>query len=896
MDTRDQPSIAPVAPERSPGPIRLPYARRIGLVLGLYAGVVAAVLGVHHLGIPALAAFGDEIAAEARAAQLLTRYAATRDRSVYRDYLNTLAQRAPSQEIRVELEVAEPDFARVYAALRERRASLWNLGAAVPVLRRLPGGGELGAVLDARLEAEGLLGKIEELRLALHRELSPRDREPSRAGLRAADRLLGDIQRAVGRLTVLERAHAHALGALAASAGRHVEQAMLWATVACLALVIPLGAAGTRRLRRSLSDLERSLAEVTEGNFGQRLEGDPEAGLAPVTGAFNRMMASLVESRQRAEDNSRDLAKALRDLENIMETIPDVICILDLLGRLDLWNRNLETVTGLSGQELTKRPIGQLFGVQDQAGIETAVREGFRKGHFDVEGTLLAKGGALVPYHWTGAVLEDEQGYLIGLTVSGRDITERKALEGELARQAFHDGLTQLSNRVLFMDRLAHALARTSRRDERVAVLFVDLDRFKVVNDSLGHGVGDQLLVEVGRRLQGCLRPEDTIARLGGDEFGILLEDVTGPSAATQVAERIAAQLEAPVLLEGREVFVTASVGIALSAPGRARPEEVLRDADLAMYNAKGKGKARYEVFEGTMTAPAIQRLDLEIDLRSAIARQEFRTYYQPIVSLETGRIVEVEALIRWQHRHRGLLLPEAFIELAEETGLIVPVGRWVVAEVCRQACLWHHDYPGDPPLVVSVNLSARQFQQPDLIHEIAEALRESGLDPENLTLEITESVVMHDAPSTLAKLRALKDLGIKLAIDDFGTGYSSLGYLKRFPVDTLKIDRSFVTGIGRDPEDLAIVRAVVTVAKSLHLSVTAEGIESAEQVAQLRALGCDRGQGFYFARPLSEDSMGALLAATRHPGRVNGRLPVAGIAPSALTREGVASAVKHRR
>jgi diguanylate cyclase (GGDEF)-like protein len=433
-----------------------------------------------------------------------------------------------------------------------------------------------------------------------------------------------------------------------------------------------------------------------------------------------------------------------------------------------------------------------------------------------------------------------------------------------LTRQAFQDPLTALPNRALFMDRLAHALARTERRPQHVAVLFLDIDRFKVINDSLGHGVGDQVLGELSRRLAECIRPEDTIARLGGDEFAVLLEDLDDTAGATAVAERVAKALEVPFLLEGREVVVTMSVGVALNTRRPVSPEALLRDADLAMYRAKGKGKNRYEVFDTDTGAPAIHRLDLELDLRSAVARNEFRLHYQPVVQLETGRVVEFEALVRWQHKDRGLLPPEDFIGLTEETGLIIPIGQWVLTEACRQARLWQEQRPSDPPLTIGINLSARQLQDPDLIALVSHVLADSGLDPRSLKFEITESVVMQDAPSTLATLHTLRELGIRLAIDDFGTGYSSLGYLKRFPIDTLKIDRSFVEGIVTDPEDAAIVQAVISVAKSLGLSVTAEGIENEAQLRRLQELGCDRGQGYYFGHPLAADIVFESL--DRHP------------------------------
>ncbi len=435
----------------------------------------------------------------------------------------------------------------------------------------------------------------------------------------------------------------------------------------------------------------------------------------------------------------------------------------------------------------------------------------------------------------------------------------------QLTRQAFRDSLTGLPNRALFMDRLTHGLTRAKRRHEHLAVLFVDLDRFKVINDTLGHAVGDQLLVEVSNRLNASLRPGDTVARLGGDEFGLLLEDVADGETAEAVAVRIETELAKPLHFEGREIFITASIGIALSSARLGMPEEILRDADLAMYHAKAKGKARHEIFDDSMSAPALERMDLEMDLRSAISRHEFRLHYQPILRLDTGRITEVEALIRWQHSKRGLLQPEAFIGLTEETGLIVPIGQWVLNEACRQARTWQLEFPSNPPLVMSVNLSAKQFQHPTLVQEISLALAESGLPASSLKLEITESVVMHDAPATLAKLKELKDLGIRLAIDDFGTGYSSLGYLKRFPVDTLKIDRSFIKGLTREGNDSAIVRAVVTVAKTLNMDVTAEGVETDQQRDELKALGCDRAQGFLFARPADAAHVTPLLANSKN-------------------------------
>ncbi len=434
----------------------------------------------------------------------------------------------------------------------------------------------------------------------------------------------------------------------------------------------------------------------------------------------------------------------------------------------------------------------------------------------------------------------------------------------ELAHQAFHDSLTGLPNRVLLLDRLEHALARATRHRNRNAVLFLDLDGFKVVNDSLGHHVGDQLLVAVAERLRVYSRPGDTVARLGGDEFAFLLEDIADQSDAVRVAERITDALRASFAVSGREVHATASVGIVISGAGGDDPARLLRDADVAMYRAKAKGKARYEVFDARMGADALRRLEAEADLRQAIERREFRVYYQPRVEIVSGHIVGMEALVRWDHPRRGLLSPAEFIPLAEETGLILPIGRRVLAEACGQARAWRDRYPGDPRLLMSVNLSVRQFQHPDLVEEITQVLRETGLAAGSLKLEITESVLMEDAAANTIMLRRLEALGVRLEIDDFGTGYSSLGYLKRFPVDVLKIDRSFVAGLGRDPEDTAIVQAMISLAHTLGLAVTAEGVETTDQLACLRDMGCELGQGYLFSEPLPSAAVGALLDSVR--------------------------------
>jgi diguanylate cyclase (GGDEF)-like protein len=447
------------------------------------------------------------------------------------------------------------------------------------------------------------------------------------------------------------------------------------------------------------------------------------------------------------------------------------------------------------------------------------------------------------------------------LKVLEHSIAQRKQSEDMLRHNAFHDQLTNLPNRALFMERLAYALKLTKRHEDYLfAVLFLDLDRFKVVNDSLGHMVGDQLLVAIARCLESCLRSEDTVARLGGDEFAILLKSIKDVNEAIQVVKRIQEKLKLPFNLNGQEVFTSTSVGIALNTTDYNQPEDLLRDADTAMYRAKARGKARYEVFNTAMHDHVVTLLQLENSLRWAVERQELRIHYQPIVLLKTGTITGFEALVRWQHPHWGLVLPQEFISVAEETGAIIPIGYWVLREACRQMRTWQLQFP-ENSLTISVNLSSKQFLQPDLIEQISQILQETGLDAESLNLEITESVIMENTESSTAMLLQLRNLGVELHMDDFGTGYSSLNYLHRFPVNVLKIDRSFISKMDVTGKNLEIVRAIITLAHNLSINVTAEGLETAEQLAQLRALQCKHGQGYFFNKPTDQEAAGALIA-----------------------------------
>lgn len=538
---------------------------------------------------------------------------------------------------------------------------------------------------------------------------------------------------------------------------------------------------------------------------------------------------------------------------------PDAIYSLDTDGRFTALNPACEWISGYTTEELLGKPFSILISPEHQEMTLYQFQRSLKGEHVTYETAIIHRSGRVVDLHITTipVVVDGKTVMRYGLA---KDVTERKQTEEQLSHLAFHDPLTGLANRALFMRRLEQALQESVRSQPSVGLLYLDLDDFKIVNDSLGHRAGDALLIEAGRRLQGCVRDADTVARLGGDEFTILLKGINDTDDAIAVADRILKTLHKPFVIDGHKVVVTPSLGVVMSNQGNDA-KELLRYADIAMYQAKHRGKARYEAFTPAMYAAVLQRLQLETDLRRAIERNEFRLVYQPVNDLSTGGISGVEALLRWDHPEKGTISPAEFIPLAEETGLILPIDKWALREACRQAQAWQAEYPG---LVVSVNLSARQFQEPFLADQVAKVLQETELDPRCLQLEITETILMQDAEMTQDTLRSLKDLGIQLAMDDFGTGYSSLSYLKRFPIDILKIDRSFVGGLCSNPEDNALVRTVILLAKALNLTVTGEGIETAEQMDQLRTMGCDKGQGFYFAMPLTHLAANQLLASER--------------------------------
>ncbi|MDR3706849.1 MAG: EAL domain-containing protein [Capsulimonadaceae bacterium] len=457
-----------------------------------------------------------------------------------------------------------------------------------------------------------------------------------------------------------------------------------------------------------------------------------------------------------------------------------------------------------------------------------------------------------------------------GILLNCRDISERSEFQIQLAHLALHDTLTGLPNRALFMSHVARALDRSRTKLSSIAVLCINIDDFKLVNDSLGHDAGDILLVQLARRLQECVRLLDAISRIGGDQFTVLLEDQADDDVRA-IAQKIMAALWTPIVVETREVFVSVTIGVAIASGEYASADELLRDAETAMYNAKAAGKSRVVVFEQGMNARALEKLDLQTDLNRALKKKQFEIYYQPVVSLADGCVTEVEALLRWNHPTRGLVLPDQFIPIAEQTGLIVPLGQWTLEQACRQARQWQIDRIGQSPIGVNVNISPRQLLQPDFLDKVRRVLKTTGLAGELLTLEITESFMIQDTEPVIPMLHDLKKLGVKLAIDDFGTGYSSMAYICTLPIDSLKIDRSFITKLGEQDDD-AVIGAIVTLAKALRIEITSEGIETEEQLTALQEIGCDNGQGFFLSPPLPPDKLTSVLMRSRKLSLVTNR------------------------
>jgi diguanylate cyclase (GGDEF)-like protein/PAS domain S-box-containing protein len=630
--------------------------------------------------------------------------------------------------------------------------------------------------------------------------------------------------------------------------------------------------------RVSEGDESRSLARLASIQKGLLITAPIVFALAAALVLFFWLV--LRSARRRSGEALSREAAAAGDREQrfrlLVQNTPDVILICAASGEITYQSPAAETGWAYAPCELMGATILMLAHPDNQP----ALRELWGQVQESV-GDIAARTSRIIELRMRDRAGDWRDVQLIlmnllheaavgGVVATIRDIRERKAFENQLTHQAFYDSLTGLANRPLLFERLRRALVHAARRGSKVGVVFIDLDNFKLINDSLGHQLGDELIVQATGRLQSCVRAEDTLARIGGDEFVVVLEHLLSEADALPVTLAIAKEFRRTFAIGGRDLMVTVSMGMAMGDGGPEQADILLGNADIAMYRAKSDGKGRYVAFHSSMHVDTLARLELENDLRRAVANGELRVHYQPIVTVASAQVTEMEALVRWQHPTRGLLPPASFISIAEQTGLIVPLGKWVLEEACRQMVAWHAEVLATPPMTLSVNLSPKEFLSPNLVEEVARILRTTGLPPGCLKMEITEGVVMRDVESTITTLWRLKELGIRIAIDDFGTGYSSLGYLKRLPLDVLKIDRSFVSGLGHNPEDAAIVRAIIAMAKSLSLAVTGEGVESEEQANLLKAWGCDRGQGYYYGKPLDGAATAALLRAADPSEAVN--------------------------
>ncbi len=631
------------------------------------------------------------------------------------------------------------------------------------------------------------------------------------------------------------------------------QNALLITGALTFAIALLLGVFAARAIATPISQLQQASAGISAGNLNARVAVANKDELGELALTFNAMAEALKKSSQ------ENLA-AKSYLDNIIASMADALLVTDTHGLISHSNQAAAEIFGYAQEELAYKAIGMLLEETKEEPFIIAA-DALHLRLRNVETFARRKNGerieVLVSRARLGAAGQGE-----GCVFLLKDLSEQRRAESNLQYMATHDMLTLLPNRLLFTDRLQQTLARAPWRKHKVAVLMLDLDRFKNINNTLGHNTGDQLLKAAGERLSALLRPGDSVARLGGDEFALLLTDLGKTEDVMHIVEKVFTALSEPILLEKRELFVTASLGISLYPDDGSDAHTLLRNADIALYRAKEQGKNTYQLYSPAMNARAAENMELEAALRRALLRGELVLHYQPQIDMASRRMISAEALLRWDREDQGLISPLSFIPLAEETGLIIPIGEWVLYNACRQARQWQE--AGLGPLRVAVNLSDREFNNKNLIDMVSHALKDTGLAPELLELELTEGIIMKNTDTTVETLHELKAMGIKLSIDDFGTGYSSLSYLKRFPLDTLKVDRSFVKDIPDDPDDMAITAAIIAMAHNLRLNVVAEGVEDERQLQFLREHHCDMVQGFLFSRPIPAEDVPPFFASTR--------------------------------
>jgi diguanylate cyclase (GGDEF)-like protein/PAS domain S-box-containing protein len=616
---------------------------------------------------------------------------------------------------------------------------------------------------------------------------------------------------------------------------------------------ILLGFIASREISGGIAKLRDVVEKIRAGELDIPITKDTTDELGTLAHSFSVMARKMNTSRDELQSNGSFV-------DNILSSMADALFVVNQHLQITRVNHAACELTGRTKDQLLFTQFNQLNGEEGLLNLGEFAELSEKGSLSGIDGLCVSKDGSNVPVSTSGSAIIGKDGVPDGFVFVVQNITRRKKMQEQLTHLAHHDPLTGLANRSLLRDRLEHALHLAVRTNDQLAVLYLDVDDFKTINDSLGHSVGDKLLLCIAERIKETVRSSDTVARIGGDEFAILIERPSEEYSGNIVATRIERALKKAVSIDGREVFVSVSTGIAAQITRNETPEDLLRNADVAMYIAKKQSKGRHVVFEQKMHTELLKRIEIESDLRAATKHEEFFLHYHPIVDLETGTVRGMETLVRWRHPLRGIVPPMDFIPVAESTGIIIEIGRWILRRACCQGRVWYEEFFKNKPFSMMVNLSPREFQDENLTETVANALVESGLPPHCLVLEITESVMMTNTEAMIDKLRALKHLGVRIAIDDFGTGYSSLSYIERFPVDILKIDKTFISRLTGTPDGSALTKAIISMSESLKLESVAEGIENPEQITVLRELGCNYGQGFHFSKPLGEKAMNEYL------------------------------------